>query len=95
MRKSRLRSPAGEGRLSGRFTVEHATTGANGRAENTLTLGSNPEPNIVEVSVAGLEPVTFNAVGVGTPTTSIMGGDYRDMAFTRWRNDPPGKRTHW
>ncbi len=67
---------AGEGRLSGRFTVEHATTGANGRAENTPTLGSNPGPNIVEVSVAGLEPVTFNAVGVGT-STSIMGGDYR------------------
>ena len=67
---------AGEGRLSGRFTVEQATTGANGRAENTLTLGSNPGPNIVEVSVAGLEPVTFNAVGVGT-STSIMGGDYR------------------
>ena len=67
---------AGGGRLSGRFTVEHATTGANGRAENTLTLGSNPGPNIVEVSVAGLEPVTFNAVGVGT-STSIMGGDYR------------------
>ena len=68
---------AGEGRLSGRFTVEHATTDANGRAENTLTLGSNPGPNIVEVSVAGLEPVTFNAVGVGTSTISIMGGDYR------------------
>ena len=68
---------AGEGRLSGRFTVEHAKTGANGRAENTLTLGSIPGPNTVEVSVTGLEPVTFNAVGVGTSTTSIMGGDYR------------------
>ena len=68
---------AGEGRLSGRFTVEQATTDANGRAERILTLGSNPGTNTVGVSIAGLEPVSFNAVGVGTPTTSIMGGDYR------------------
>ena len=84
---------AGGGRLSGRFTVEHATTGANGRAENTLTLGSNPGPNIVEVSVAGLEPVTFNAVGVGTSTISIMGGDYRTWHLPDGAIDPPGKRT--
>ena len=68
---------AGEGKLSGRFTVENTTADANGRAERTLSLGSILATNTVEVSVAELEPVTFNAVGVGTPTTPIMGGDYR------------------
>ncbi|MCY3869947.1 MAG: Ig-like domain-containing protein, partial [Gemmatimonadetes bacterium] len=68
---------AGDGRLSGRFTAENVTTDANGRAESILTLGSDAGTNTVEVSVAGLELVTFNAVGVGMPTTPIMGGDYR------------------
>ena len=67
---------AGNGRLGGRFTVETATTDANGRAQSTLTLGPNPGTNIVEASVAGIE-VTFNAMGVGTPTEPIMGGDYQ------------------
>ncbi len=54
---------AGEGTLSSAT----ATTGANGQATSTLTLGSQPGRNTVEVRVAGLEPVTFTAVGKATP----------------------------
>ena len=64
----------GGGRLSGRFTTENAKTDANGRAHSTLTLG--PETNTVEASIPGIE-VTFNAVGIGTPTTPVAGGDYQ------------------
>ena len=67
---------AGEGKLSGRFTVENATTDANGRAETTLTPG--PGTNIVKATAEGIEQfVVFNARGVGPPTSSIMDGDYR------------------
>ena len=67
---------AGNGRIGGKFTVENATTDANGRAQITLTLGPYPGTNTVEVSI-GAKRVTFNAVGVGTPEMPIMGGDYR------------------
>ena len=68
---------AGDGKLSGRFTVENTTTDADGRVQSTLTLGPSAGTNAVEVSVAGLDPVTFNAVGVGTPAIPITGGDYQ------------------
>ena len=64
---------AGDGRLSGRFSVENATTDANGRAQSTLTLGDYSGTNTVEASVAGRK-VAFNAVGVGTPP---IGSDYQ------------------
>ena len=67
----------GDGKLSGRFTVENTTTDADGRVQSTLTLGPIAGTNTVEVSVTGLEPVIFNAVGVGTPSIPIMGGDYQ------------------
>ena len=54
----------GGGQLSEQFTVEHATTDANGQAELTLTLGPNLVTNTVEVSIAGHEPVTFHAEGI-------------------------------
>ena len=66
---------AGDGKLSGRFSVENATTDANGRAQSTLTLGDHPGTNTVEASVAGRK-VAFNAVGVGTPAPPI-GSDYQ------------------
>ena len=66
---------AGDGRLSGRFSGENATTDANGRAQSTLTLGDYSGTNTVEVSVAGRK-VAFNAVGVGTPAPPI-GSDYQ------------------
>ena len=66
---------AGDGKLSGRFSVENATTDANGRAQSTLTLGDLPGTNTVEASFAGRK-VAFNAVGVGTSTPPI-GSDYQ------------------
>ena len=56
---------SGEGTLS----VTTATTDANGRAAATLTLGSEPGTNTVEVTVAELEPVTFTATGQVIPQT--------------------------
>ena len=66
----------GEGKLSGRFAVEHAATDADGRAELLLTLGPNPGPNIVGVSLGGRELATFTADGVGTAVAELE-GDYR------------------
>ena len=66
---------AGNGRLNGEFSIESTTTDASGRAQSTLTLGPNPGTTTVEVSIADLEPVTFNAVGVSI--TPITGGDYQ------------------
>ena len=73
---------AGEGRLSGRYSVEETTTDANGRTQSILTLGPNPGSNIVKVSSPGLqgcEPVFFNGIGVGSPASSTltMDSDYR------------------
>ena len=67
---------AGEGKLSGRFTVEHVTTDARGRARLTLTLGPQPGPNTVGVSLGERELVTFTADGVGTAVAELE-GDYR------------------
>ena len=64
---------AGTGKLSGRFTVEHAITDANGRAARTLIPGLGT--NIVEVSVAGLA-VEFDALGV-VPARPIRGSGYQ------------------
>ena len=72
---------AGEGQLSGWFTIEHATTDADGRVELTFTLGPYAGTNTVGVSIAGRELVTFNAMGIGTPTVSIMDGDYRTWSL--------------
>lgn len=69
---------AGNGKLGGKYTVENVTTDSNGRAKTTLTLGTHPGTNTVKASVAGIVEdyeTTFNAIGVGTPTTD--GGDYR------------------
>ena len=67
---------AGDGKLSGRFTVEQATTDADGRARLTLTLGPREGPNAVGVSIRGLELAAFSAEGVGTRVIG-MEGDYR------------------
>ncbi len=64
---------SGDGKLSGRFTVENATTDVNGRVERTFIPGLGT--NVIEVSVVGIVE-TFNAVGVGMPATPIIGGDY-------------------
>ena len=64
---------AGKGRLSGRYSVEHTTTDAEGRAELTLTLGLNPGRNIVGVSLGGRELATFSAESVGTAVAELEG----------------------
>ncbi len=66
----------GGARLSGRYLVENATTDANGRAELTLTLGSNPETIVVRVSapeVPECQPVFFRATAVGVHVASLPG----------------------
>ena len=67
---------AGEGKLNGRYSVEHTSTGADGRAELPFTLGPIPGPNIVTVSIGGRQLGTFHAEGVGTPVAELE-GDYR------------------
>ena len=67
---------AGDGQLSGRFTIEETTTDAVGRAERTLTLGPEPGTNTVGVSLGRREWAAFTAEGVGTPVVEL-GGDFR------------------
>ena len=67
---------SGEGELGGRFTTENATTDANGRARSKLTLGPNSGTNTIEATTTGLK-VTFNARGIGTPTTPIPAINYQ------------------
>ena len=67
---------AGEGRLSGRFTVQQATTDAGGRTEMTLTLGPHPGPNVVVASIGGRVLGTLSAEGMGSEVANLD-GDYR------------------
>ena len=73
---------ADEGKLSDGFTVEHATTDANGRAAKTLTIGRQPGVNTVEVSIGGRELARFHAEGVGTAVAELE-GDYRTWHLPR------------
>ncbi len=60
----------------GSLSSSAETTDAAGRAASTLTLGSQPGTNTVEVSVAGAEPVTFTAVGqAGGQRATDFNGD--------------------
>ncbi len=60
----------------GTLSSTTATTDSQGRAASTLTLGRTPGPNAVEVTVAGLAPVTFTAVGTAIPETlTKLSGD--------------------
>ena len=54
---------SGDGTLS----VESATTNSRGQASTTLTLGNAPGPNTVEVTVAGVDLVTFTATARPSP----------------------------
>ena len=82
---------SGEGKLGERFTVENTTTDANGRVQSMLTLGPNPGTNTIEVTVSGLEPVIFNAVGVGTPLS--IAGDYQTWSLPKGAIARLGKGT--
>ncbi len=81
---------AGEGQLSGRFTVEHATTDADGRAELILTLGPQPGPNIVGLSLGGRELAAFTAHGVGGAVVE-MEGNYQSWHLPRFATARLGK----
>ena len=50
----------------GTLSVEHSVTDSRGRAESVLTLGPNLGTNTVKVTSAGLQEVTFTAVGSST-----------------------------
>ena len=69
----------------GTLSSASATTDANGRAQTYLTLGSEPGTNTVEASVAGLEPVTFTAVGYANPRSleKISGDGQEGPASTQ------------
>ena len=64
-----------------------ATTDANGQAATRLTLGSEPGTNTVEVTVEGLEPVTFTATAAEQATphslTKVCGEDQEGTAGER------------
>ena len=53
----------------GTLSATTATTNANGRARSTLTLGSQPGPNTVSATVAGLESVAFTATATAIEQT--------------------------
>ena len=67
----------GDGRVGGQFTVERTTSDVSGRAEALLTLGPIQGTNAVEVSVEGIEALSFSSAGVGEPDGPSPGGDFR------------------
>ena len=77
------RSPSRSASGGGTLSATSATTGSNGRAESTLTLGPNPGTNTVTVSVAGSqEKETFNAEGIRIPETlDIVSGNDQEGAL--------------
>ena len=67
-------------RGDGTLTVDNTTTDANGRAQNTLTLGPNPGNNMVLVSVDGLVPEIFNALG-RLPIATLINDTLTDFSL--------------
>ena len=67
----------GDGTLGERFTVERTTSDARGRAEAALTLGPVQGTNVVQVSVEGIEVLSFIAEGAGEPVGPRPGSDFR------------------
>ncbi len=60
----------------GSLSATTDTTGIGGRAATTLTLGPDQGINTVTVTVAGLDPVTFSAVGEAVPRSlARLSGD--------------------
>lgn len=60
---------AGNGTLDGRVASERVTkSDTSGQADTFLTLGPDPGPNSVSVSLGGRELVRFDAEGVGANT---------------------------
>ena len=76
----------------GLLSHETVLTDANGRAESTLTLGSDPGTNTVKVSVEGIaETTTFNAEAnlpppIPTSLEGISGNNQTDLTGERLMN---------
>ena len=84
---------AGEGFFAaageGLVPVTRTTTDAQGRAAAALTLGRTPGVNSVEVTVAGLAPVTFTALGVAVPRSLTKhSGDEQQAAGGEQLGEP-------
>ena len=81
----------------GTLSAGTATTDADGQVESTLTLGSDPGTNTIEVSVEGISQTeTFNAEATlppPTPTTLEMGSDEGQGGLTD-ETDPPIVEVH-
>ena len=77
----------GGGLLSGESKVVEVTTDANGRAAQTLTLGTKPGTNSVKVSI-GNELVTFNAVGISPYKLEIISGNFQQGKFNTALEEP-------
>ena len=70
----------------GTLSATTATTDANGRARSTLTLGSEPGPNTVAATVAGIEPVIFTATATEQTAhrlTKVSGDNQEGPASTQ------------
>ena len=65
----------GDGRLSGRYTVENTETDDDGRAEGVLILGTGPDTTTVEARLPKADPVRFRAVTVKPHTLRMVSGD--------------------
>ena len=68
---------------AGTLSATTATTDANGRAESTLTLGSDPGTNTVKVSVEGISQMAVFSAEAGLPppvatALSIVSGDNQE-----------------
>ena len=73
-------------RGNGELSTTTATTDANGRAETTFTLGSDPGTHSVRASGAGVSPVTFIAVEY---RYGNLGGTARRGCQRRWCGEHP------
>ncbi len=67
---------AGDGKLSGRFRIENVKTDANGRAQSKFSLGLQLGTNTVKASIGEME-VIFNAAGIETSITPVIGSAYQ------------------
>ena len=71
----------------GTLSTGTTTTGANGQATSTLSLGAAPGTNTVEVSAAGVsETVTFTAEGIPPTLTSVSGNNQMSATGTALAN---------
>ncbi len=81
----------GQGKVGDRFTEKRVLSDARGRAEAILTPG--PGPNTVEVSVEGLEVLTFRSAGTDMPP--VVGDSLRPLPYGAFNRLGKGRLTWW